>query len=1585
MNKNSTPRFLIVFLLLLCRSAYAAVPYTPPVIGNLNGDVVSFTTAGADVFLDAGLDATLTAGTAPDFNGGLLTVAVTTGARYAEDVLNIKNEGSAAGQIGVDANVIAYGGITIGTYTGGNAGRPMRIRLNANASAVAITALLKRIAYLDNNSRAATASRTISFTLSDGYGNISTAVAVTVNFTAINHSPVANSEYYVTAQDQLISQVAPGLKANDYDVDGDAVTFSPVSLPLHGSLSLSNSGSFSYTPDAGYTGLDSFTYKLCDPGGACSSDAKALFFVGSSNVAPVPANDGYTINQDMALDVNAASGVLQNDNDPNSGSIRNFNMAGLVTSPAHGTLKLYPDGGFYYVPNIGFSGTDQFVYSNCDAQGACANATCTITINSINSAPLAVDDIVTTPDFKNLSGNVLSNDTDREGNALTTSLVTAPVNGNVVLNADGSFTYTSNNGFDGIDKFEYQVCDNGIPSRCDTALGIIVVINTNDRPTIATAAQANVMEDVPSPMNSFSFADTDAGTNPVTVTLSVTPADGTLSANPATGIIIVPTATNTVILKGSITDINNYIAKDSVKFTGTLNTNGNTVVLTVTINDGGFTGADPGTSGDANSEERTTTVSFSIIAVNDAPVITVPAAQTVALNTNLVLNNEISIADADAGNNTVSVTLSVTAGTITLPLTSGLTFITGSGTGDVTSTFRGTLTDINNALSFIIYTPSGNYSGIATLQITADDLGNSGTGGAKTDIKTVDISVGPLKPFVINVTSDNVNGTYKAGDVVTVNVVFNEIVNVTGTPLLTLETGTTDRNAVYTSGSGTTTLTFTYTVQSGDVSSDLDYTSVSALSGTVKNNAGSKDAILDLPVPVAAGSLSANKNIKIDGIAPVVNTVTLPADNTYVIGDELLFVVNFSEPVTVTGTTSYLPIQIGSAAVNATFLSATGSTATYHYIIPAGQQDTDGIGVGQLQSATIKDIAGNDAVLTFTPGSTAGILVDAVTPVVTNVAVTAGYYNAGKNIDLTVTWPENVVVTGTPQISLLIGSTIQPAKYISGSGSNTLVFRYTVQAGENDANGINIGSTIQSGTIKDLAGNTADLTIHYTTTPGIVYVDTKAPVVLSVTGPANGTYKAGDVLTFMITTDESITIATAGAAPLLQVIIGSTAVNATLTGNTLTFSYTVVDGQSDLDGVSLATSLTTAIGKITDQAGNDLDPLLNNVAALTGVLVDAVAPVVTAGQTFSVFENIAAGTVVGTLAATDNGSTLDNWKITQNADTDNDNIPAFAINASTGQLTVNDADEFNFESNPQFNISVTVSDGYNTSAVGTVSITLKDVNEIPTIGTVADQAVCAGGEQTVTVTGISAGPETTQTNTLSVSADKDVFTTLTITDNGNGTATIRYELKGDATGTSVITVTAQDNGGTSNGGVDKISTQFPVKVSTPPVLTISSDKGITVSKGTLVYLTASGASTYSWENADYIVSGQNTAVLNVRPQENVTYTVNGKTADGCTGQGSVSLLVVYDYKLDATNILTPNGDGINDKWIVRNIDSYPDNDVKIYDRTGRLVYHKQHYLNEWDGMSNGSPLAEGTYYYILTLGNDQHTFKGYITIVRNQK
>jgi hypothetical protein len=126
--------------------------------------------------------------------------------------------------------------------------------------------------------------------------------------------------------------------------------------------------------------------------------------------------------------------------------------------------------------------------------------------------------------------------------------------------------------------------------------------------------------------------------------------------------------------------------------------------------------------------------------VNDPPVLTVPSGQSVNEDTNLILIG-LSVADSDAGSASVRITLSATQGVLTLNSLGGLTFTVGDGTADASMTFQGTLVNLNNALNGLIYRGNLNYNGSDTLTITADDLGNTGAGGAQSDSETVAITV----------------------------------------------------------------------------------------------------------------------------------------------------------------------------------------------------------------------------------------------------------------------------------------------------------------------------------------------------------------------------------------------------------------------------------------------------------------------------------------------------------------------------------------------------------------------------------------------------------------------------------------------------------------------------------------------------------------------------------------------------------------------------------------------------------------------------------------------------------------------------
>ena len=161
---------------------------------------------------------------------------------------------------------------------------------------------------------------------------------------------------------------------------------------------------------------------------------------------------------------------------------------------------------------------------------------------------------------------------------------------------------------------------------------------------------------------------------------------------------------------------------------------------------------------DAIGASNTATRQVAVTAVNDAPVNTVPATQTTAMNTAKVFSsgnsNVISVADVDAA--TVQVQLVSTNGATTLfgTMPGSLTFTVGDGTADATMTFSGTKANVNTALNGLSFNPTTSFNGAATLQVVTSDLGATGTGGTLTDNDTVTITVGSAATYYDAVWAD---------------------------------------------------------------------------------------------------------------------------------------------------------------------------------------------------------------------------------------------------------------------------------------------------------------------------------------------------------------------------------------------------------------------------------------------------------------------------------------------------------------------------------------------------------------------------------------------------------------------------------------------------------------------------------------------------------------------------------------------------------------------------------------------------------------------------------------------------------------
>lgn len=295
-----------------------------------------------------------------------------------------------------------------------------------------------------------------TYKVNDGMGD-SNIATVTIDVSAINDAPGVGNDSYSIAEDNLLNVSAPGVLTNDSDVEGSALSVALVSGPTRGTLTLNSNGSFSYQPNANANGIDSFTYRAND-GTADSAIATVTINVAAVNDAPLATGESYSTSEDVPLSV-AAPGVLANDSDIEGSVLRPV----LVSGPVHGTLTLNANGSFVYTPASNYSGPDSFTYRANDGLLSSTNiATVNIAVTPVNDVPVASNDSYSTTQNSPLTvpaRGVLINDTDADGDVLTAAVATGPSNGTLVMNADGSFTYTPNSGFNGRDSFTYQAAD----------------------------------------------------------------------------------------------------------------------------------------------------------------------------------------------------------------------------------------------------------------------------------------------------------------------------------------------------------------------------------------------------------------------------------------------------------------------------------------------------------------------------------------------------------------------------------------------------------------------------------------------------------------------------------------------------------------------------------------------------------------------------------------------------------------------------------------------------------------------------------------------------------------------------------------------------------------------------------------------------------------------------------------------------------------------------------------------------------------------------------------------------------------------
>jgi uncharacterized repeat protein (TIGR01451 family) len=256
--------------------------------------------------------------------------------------------------------------------------------------------------------------------------------------------------------------VSGNVLSNDSPTTGLTVNTNTLGTPLHGSISMSSTGAFTYTPSTGYVGKDSVYYEACNGSSVCDN---AYIVINITGPNPVAVRDPYS----LSVSTTVSGNILTNDT-PSGGLTVKLSP---FPTPMHGSLTLSTNGTFTYTPQIGYVGKDSVQYQACNGNNVCTTAYVVFTITG--PMPLAVRDTYSTMMNTPIAGNnILSNDIG----VTSVKIVPfpTPLHGSLTLSTNGTFTYTPISGYIGKDSIQYEACNTS--AQCSKSWAVFTITGT---------------------------------------------------------------------------------------------------------------------------------------------------------------------------------------------------------------------------------------------------------------------------------------------------------------------------------------------------------------------------------------------------------------------------------------------------------------------------------------------------------------------------------------------------------------------------------------------------------------------------------------------------------------------------------------------------------------------------------------------------------------------------------------------------------------------------------------------------------------------------------------------------------------------------------------------------------------------------------------------------------------------------------------------------------------------------------------------------------------------------------------------------
>lgn len=1236
------------------------------------------TGAGLSLGIDIGTAASVMDSDSSGWDGGRIRFSMT-GRVPGQDALNLVNEGTAAGQIGISGTNVTYGGVVIGTFVGGGtASSTLTVTFNAAATKEAIDALLGNVVY-SNTSATATGTRGINVSVTDALGSASTTATTTITLTVPTVAPT------VTATGATTSFTEGGSAADIFS--GVTVATNDNGQTIKG-LTLSVSG--------------------------VSNGAAEVLTIGGTAVALTHGSSGTTVGG-HSFSVSVSGGVATV---TLTGLTLTETSAGsLIDAITYSNSSENPTAGPRTITLTGVTDSgaaNNFVNPNVSA---------TITVVAVNDAPVVTAgggsaSFTEDAGATQVAPGLTLNDVDN------TTLVSATVKitGGFQAGEDQlSFTNTSSVTFGNISSVynaltgEMTLTSAGgvaTLAQWQAALRAVAYDNSSDNPNTGTRTISYTAHDGSDSSVATTRNVTVTAVNDVPVVSAGSGSAGFTEGGTAVVVasgLTVSDADSTTFASASVSISGNFRpAEDVLTFSNT----SSAMFGNITASYNPLTGVLSLTSANSSATVQQWQAALRAVTYNNTAEEPHSGPRTISF----AVNDGVGVSMPDTRN----VTISLTNDAPTLAASSGSATYTENGSavaiaGDIT------VGDVDNStLSSAQVWISSNYQlgqdVLAFLNSSSLTFGDiAGSFSAGTGILTLTSASGmatlaqwqaALRAVVYANSSDNPDTTERTISFVVNDSELNSVVVTRGVTVIAVNDAPVvsagNGDLAYSENDAATAIAPSLTVQDadnptlvsatvaittnfhagedrlgfsntnattfGNITASYDETtgvlSLASSGGTATlaqwqaalravtyqntsdaPDAGGRTISFSVHDGVNLSTLS-GRNITITAIndAPV---VTSPADQETEVGQTLTFnaangnLLSVQDPdsgngalsVTLSVTSGHLTL---SGLTGLTFIVGDGvGDGTMTFI---GSKAAINAALNGLQFAPVANQSGavtlslsvNDQGNTGQGGAqsdSASVDIDVIRPIATAISVDAtspdGLYGIGAPVTLTVNFGTDVIVNtagGVPTLLLETGATDRVATYVSGSGSNVLVFTYVVQAGDLSGD-LNYASTtglrLNGATITDIDGQAANLTLPSLGSAGALahnadlVIDGIAPSVTSVEMPQNGTYDIGQQLAFTVNLSEAVTINTTGGTPRIAVMLdtGGTVWADYVSGsgsNALTFQFTVVAGQRDLSGITLGNSIALNGAVVTDPAGNNLNATLAAIGATAGVKIDTI-------------------------------------------------------------------------------------------------------------------------------------------------------------------------------------------------------------------------------------------------------------------------------------------------------------------------------------------------------------------------------------------